>query len=94
MNYEVLKEQYKDNIQSLNIINAIIEINKYNERINEKIFVFLNKCTELEEISNHNYELQKTLELNKIFFQGYVLDSDLCKYFKENNIPNYSIKQI
>lgn len=93
MNYEILKEQYKDKKECLKIVNNYIEINNYNNRINEKIFVFLNKCSKLEEHSNHNYELQKTLELNKIYFQGYILESQLCKSLKENN-TNYSIGQL
>lgn len=93
MNYEILKEQYKDNKECLKIVNNYIEINNYNNRINEKIFGFLNKCSDLEEHSNHNYELQKTLELNKIYFQGYILESQICKSLKENN-TNYSIQQL
>jgi len=93
MNYENLKEVYKDKNECLKIVNNYIEINNYNNRINEKIFVFLNKCSDLEEHSNHNYELQKTLELNKIYFQGYILESELCKNLKENN-TNYSIGQL
>lgn len=93
MNYENLKEVYKDKNECLKIVNNYIEINNYNNRINEKIFVFLNKCSDLEEHSNHNYELQKTLELNKIYFQGYILESELCKNLKKNN-TNYSIGQL
>lgn len=93
MNYEILKEEYKGKKECLKIVNNYIDINNYNNRINEKIFVFLNKCSDLEEHSNHNYELQKTLELNKIYFQGFILESELCKSLKDNN-TNYSIRKL
>lgn len=79
---------------STSILETYIEVEKYNQQINEKLFNFITKCSELEELSGHKFEIQKTIELNKIYFQGYVLDSEICKYLKGNMVNNYSIKQL
>lgn len=79
---------------STSILETYIEVEKYNQQINKKLFNFITKCSELEELSGHKFEIQKTIELNKIYFQGYVLDSEICKYLKGNMVNNYSIKQL
>lgn len=84
----------EDKNYSTSILEAYIEVEKYNQQITEKLFNFTTKCSELEEISEHKYEMQKTIELNKIYFQGYVLDSDICNYIKDNTSNNYSINDL
>ena len=56
--------------------------------------MFITKCLELETLSNHQYEIQKNIELNKIYFQGYVLESSFCQNLKNSTSQNYSIKQL
>lgn len=84
----------EDKNYSTSILEAYIEVEKYNQQITEKLFNFTTKCSELEELSEHKYEIQKTIELNKIYFQGYVLDSDICNYIKDNTSNNYSISDL
>lgn len=79
---------------SVKVLETFIEVENYNQKINDKIFNFITKCSELEELSNHYYGIQKTLELNKNYFQGYVLESYLCNYLKENTNQDYSISQL
>lgn len=83
-----------DNNESVKILESYIEVENYNNSINEKMYLFINKCQELENLSKYQYGLQKTLELNKNYFQGYVLDSYLCKYIETNTGENYSINQL
>lgn len=84
----------EDKNYSTSILESYIEVEKYNQQITEKLFNFTTKCSELEELSEHKYEIQKTIELNKIYFQGYVLDSDICNYIKDNTSNNYSISDL
>ena len=79
---------------SVKVLETFIEVENYNQKINDKIFNFIIKFSELEELSNHYYGIQKTLELNKNYFQCYVLESYLCKYLKENTNQDYSISQL
>ena len=83
-----------DNNESVKILESYIEAENYNNSINEKMYLFINKCQELENLSKYQYGLQKTLELNKNYFQGYVLDSYLCKCIEINTGENYSINQL
>ena len=67
----------------------ILKIDDYNKSIEEKLAHFINGCYLLKDSSNGNYQVQKTITENKIYFQGYVLDSKLCRKFKENYTPYY-----
>lgn len=68
------------------------KINNYNNKIQEKLNSFITGCYSLEEVSKKEYQVQKTVELNRIYLQGYVLDSKFCKYFQEKGIANYSLE--
>lgn len=84
----------KDKNYITSILDTYKEVKKYNQQIDEKLISFITKCLEFEKLSEHKYEIQRTFELNKIYFQGYVLDSEICKYLKDNVTNNYSIKQL
>lgn len=68
------------------------KINNYNNKIQEKLNSFITGCYSLEEVSKKEYQVQKTVELNRIYLQGYVLDSKFCKYFQKKGIANYSLE--
>ena len=72
----------------------MLKIDDYNKSIEEKLTHFINGCYLLKDSSNGNYQVQKTITENKIYFQGYVLDSKLCQKFKENNIKDYSLANL
>lgn len=72
----------------------ILKIDDYNKSIEEKLAHFINGCYLLKDSSNGNYQVQKTITENKIYFQGYILDSKLCQKFKENNIKDYSLANL
>lgn len=83
-----------DNNLNVKILESYVEIDKIHDDINNKIFNFITKANELVELSEDNYQIEKTLMLNKISLKGYVLDSDLCKQLSENNINDYSINEL
>lgn len=76
------------------ILESYVEIDKIHDDINNKIFNFITKANELVELSEDDYQIEKTLMLNKISLKGYVLDSDLCNELSENNINDYSINEL
>lgn len=80
-----------NNEEITNYYNKIID---YNNKIYEKYSEFITKSNNLKIESNNNFELQNSLELNKIMLQGYILDSDLCKSLKEIYDKNYSIDDL
>lgn len=82
-----------DNL-NVKILESYVEIDKIHDDINNKIFNFITKANELVELSEDNYQIEKTLMLNKISLKGYVLDSDLCKQLSENNLNDYSINEL
>ena len=82
-----------DNL-NIKILESYVEIDKIQDDINNKIFYFITKANELVELSNDDYQIEKTLMLNKISLKGYVLDSDCCIQLNNNNIIEYSIEEL
>lgn len=83
-----------DNNLNVKILESYVEIDKIHDGINSKIFSFITKANELVELSEDDYQIEKTLLLNKISLKGYVLESDLCNQLSENNINDYSIDEL
>lgn len=83
-----------DNNLNVKILESYVEIDKIHDDVNSKIFNFITKANELVELSEDDYQIEKTLMLNKISLKGYVLDSDLCSQLSENNINDYSINEL
>ena len=79
---------------NVKVLESYVEIDKIHDDINNKIFNFITKANELVELSDDDYQIEKTLKLNKISLKGYVLDSDLCNQLNENNMNNYSIDEL
>lgn len=79
---------------NVKILESYVKIDKIHDDINNKIFIFITKANELVELSEDDYQIEKTLMLNKISLKGYVLDSDLCNQLSENNINDYSINEL
>ena len=61
---------------NVKVLESYVEIDKIHDDINNKIFNFITKANELVELSDDDYQIEKTLNLNKISLKGYVLDSD------------------
>ena len=70
------------------------KVEDYNKEINQRFIEFINKCSYFEKYYNHEYEIQKTLEMNKIFFQCYISESDICYYLKEQNHTEDSLENL
>ena len=79
---------------NVKILESYVEIDEIHDDINNNIFTFITKANELVELSEDEYQIEKTLMLNKISLKGYVLDSEICMQLKENNITNYSIDEL
>ena len=82
-----------DNL-NVKILESYVEIDKIHDDINKTMFNFITKANELVELSEDDYQIEKTLMLNKISLKGYVLDSDLCNQLSENSINDYSINEL
>ncbi len=83
-----------ENNFNLKIMEFYIKINKMNDKIVSKIFDFIIKANKLVDLSDGDYQIEKTLILNKISLKGYILDSDCCIQLNNNNITVYSIKEL
>ena len=77
-----------------NLIEKYTEITKINDNINNKLNIFINKATELIELSEDEYQIEKSLKLNKISLKGYILDSSCCVNLYNNNIKDYSVEDL
>lgn len=76
------------------IQEAFNDINKLYNTINTKLLNFITKARELVALSEDDYQIEKTWQLNKISLKGYVLDSDCCVRLSNNGILDYSIDDL
>ncbi len=83
-----------NNNLSVKILESYVEIDKIHDDIGNKLFNFITKANELVDLSDDDYQIEKTLLLNKISLKGYVLDSDCCIQLNNNNITEYSIEEL
>ena len=79
---------------SLKILESYVEIDKIHDDIINKIFDFITKANKLVELSDDDYQIEKTIKLNKISLKSYILDSPCCTALKENNIVDYTIEEL
>ena len=81
-----------------NINNKILEsynnIKKIQSVINDNLVTFLTKATELVEMSEDMYQIEKSIKFNKISLKSYILDSECCIALKNNNIADYTIDEL
>ena len=75
-------------------MDKYVEINKINEKVNNEMFNFITKASELVDLSEDDYQIEKTIEFNKISLKSYILESPCCLSLYENNITDYSIDDL
>ena len=78
-----------DNNLNVKILESYVEIDKIHDEINNKMFNFITKANDLVDLSEDDYQIEKSLLLNKISLKGYVLDSELCLQLHENNVIDF-----
>lgn len=83
-----------DNNISVKILETYMDIDKIHDDINNKIFQFVTKATELIDLSEDMYQVERTIKLNKISLKGYILDSPCCTFLKDNNVIDYTIDDL
>ena len=83
-----------NNNYSVRILEASMDVFKIQDSINNKLFNFITRASELVKLSEDMYQIEKSIELNKISLKGYILDSPCCKLLEQNNISNYSIDEL
>ena len=79
---------------NLKILESYVEIDKIQDEINNKMFNFITNANQLVELSEDDYQIEKTIKLNKISLKNYILDSPCCFSMQENNITNYSVEEL
>lgn len=79
---------------NLKVLESYVEIDKIHDEINNKMFNFITKATELIELSDDEFQIEKTLKLNKISLKGFILESPCYLSLNMNNIINYSLQEL
>ena len=79
---------------NLKILESYVEIDKIQDEINNKMFNFITNANQLVELSEDDYQIEKTIKLNKISLKSYILDSPCCSSLQENSLTNYSIEEL
>ena len=84
---------YVENVAT-SILEIFTETQNYDKKYNDLMYSFITGAYELVELSNDLYQLESTIRLNKISLKDYILNSEVCKFLKMNNINNYSIDDL
>lgn len=79
---------------NVKILESYVEIDKINDEINKNIFDFITKALEIVDLSDDDYQIEKTILFNKISLKDYILNSNCCKMLNYNNILDYSIEDL
>ncbi len=79
-------------IEEISIIYKNYE--KINKKIHNDLFEYLTKASELVELSNDLYQIEKSIKLNKISLKDYILNSNCCLSLSSNNVRNYSLEEL
>lgn len=78
----------------IKMVQAYLESLIQEQSYHEKMSRFIEHATELENMTNGSYQLQDTLEYNKISLKGILLESDLVKELNEKGIENFTIADL
>ncbi len=72
----------EDNL-NVKILESYVEIDKIHDEINEQLFDFITKALEYVELTDDDYQIKKSIILNKISIKNYILNSECCKALKK-----------
>lgn len=82
-----------NNIKNI-VLEIITEKQSFDSKYSGMMSTFLTNAYGLVELSEDLYQVEQTIKLNKISLKDYILNSDVCKMLKANNISNYSIEEL
>ena len=82
-----------NNIKNM-VLEMITEKQNFDSKYSGMISTFLTNAYGLVELSEDLYQVEQTIKLNKISLKDYILNSDVCKTLKANNISNYSVEEL
>lgn len=79
---------------SLKMFEVYEKIESLNNEIDGSLTDFIIHANQLVELSEDDYQIEKTIRLNKISLKDYILNSSCCLTLKENNITHYSLEEL
>ena len=79
---------------NVKILGSYVEIDKLHDNITNKIFEFITKASSFVELSEDDYQIEKSIILNKISLKDYVLNSECCRSLNNMNVSNYSVDEL
>ncbi len=79
---------------SLKMFEVYEKIESLNNEIDGSLTNFVIHANQLVELSEDDYQIEKTIRLNKISLKDYILNSSCCLTLKENDITHYSLEEL
>ena len=79
---------------SLKMFEVYEKIESLNNEIDGSLTDFIIHANQLVELSEDDYQIEKTIRLNKISLKDYILNSSCCLTLKENDITHYSLEEL
>lgn len=81
-------------IVRLKILQTAIEKLNHDKKYKDNMAKFIEDGQELTLLSDNVYQIEESIELNKISLKGYILESDLCKDLEEQGVENYTLNDL
>ena len=72
----------------------LAKLDKINNDFNSMLSKFVIDASNLVELSEDDYQIEKTFKLNKISLKGFVLESPCCVLLKDKGFNDYSIDEL
>lgn len=105
MNIEQLQSEMKVISENANLTNeekmarikiyqTYIEASIQNTKYNELMLDYIGKANDFVEVTQGAYQVEETLDDNKLGFKGHILDSDLVRELESRGITDYTIDEL
>lgn len=72
----------------------LAKLDKINNNFSSMLSKFVIDASNLVELSEDDYQIEKTFKLNKISLKGFVLESPCCVLLKDKGFNDYSIDEL
>ena len=84
----------QEKVDRIKVYQTLIESMIQESNYDENLLEFINLGKELADMSNGVYQIQESLDDNKISLKGHILDSELVQDLKNKGIDEYTLSDL
>ena len=84
----------EEKISRIKVYQTFIESSIQETKYNEQMLQFIEGAIELGNVSNQSYQIEDSLDVNKVSLKGNILESDLVKDLNKKGIENFTLSDL